>query len=100
VFRGTWLEVKDAVAAHPYDREKLAAVFLQTTREVGLLDLISAETQEDDLTTNATTVVLLGRVVEGARVRRAAFVLKNRGRQCLDEMTFFDITDSGLRLAG
>jgi KaiC/GvpD/RAD55 family RecA-like ATPase len=99
LFRGHWLEVREAVEAHPYDEAALSGMFLQTTREVNLADLIAAETQEDDLTTNATTVILLGRVPDGTRVRRAAFVLKNRGRACPDEMTFFEVTDKGLRAA-
>ncbi len=97
LFRGRWTEVAEQVAAHPYDQHRIASMFLQTTREVGIEDLIAAETQEDDLTTNATTIVLLGRLTEGLKVRRAAFVLKNRGRRCSDEIVFFRITGEGLR---
>lgn len=97
LFRGHWLQVREAVEAHPYDEQALSGMFLQTTREVNLADLVAAETQEDDLTTNATTIILLGRVPDGARIRRAAFVLKNRGRACSDEMVFFEVTDKGLR---
>jgi len=97
LFRGKWMQVKGHVEANTYDYEAIASLFLQTTREVDLADLITAETQQDDLTTNATTVLLLGRVLDGARVRRAAFVLKNRGRQCSDEMVFYEITDAGMR---
>lgn len=99
LFRGQWLQVREAVEAHPYDEGALSGLFLQTTREVNLTDLIAAETQEDDLTTNATTIILLGRVPDGPRIRRAAFVLKNRGRACSDEMVFFEVTDKGLRAA-
>lgn len=97
LFRGQWLQMRDQVAAHPYPHEALSALFLQTTREVDIEQLIASETQEDDLTANATTVLLLGRVLDGPRVRRAAFVLKNRGRPCSDELTFFEITDAGLQ---
>lgn len=97
LFRGKWLEVKDAVAAHPYPNEDLASLFLQTTREVDIEDLIRAQTQEDDLTTNATTILLLGRLMDGPKVRRAAFCLKNRGHRCADEMVFFEVTDEGLK---
>ena len=97
LFRGHWLEVKDQVAAHPYDHSALASMFLQTTREVDIEELIRAQTQEDDLTTNATTIILLGRRLEGSRVRRAAFVLKHRGRPCSDDVVYFTITDAGLQ---
>jgi hypothetical protein len=96
LFRGKWLEVRDQVAAHPYDYREIAGVFLQTTKEVDIEDLIRAETQEDDLTTNATTIVLLGRVLDGSKVRRAAFVLKNRGQKCSDELVFFEVAERGL----
>lgn len=97
LFRGQWLEVKDGVAAHPYDHHALASMFLQTTREVDIEELIRAQTQEDDLTTNATTIILLGRQLDGRRVRRAAFVLKHRGRPCSDELVYFQTTDAGLQ---
>ena len=96
LFRGRWLEVKGEVASHPYDHEAIASMFLQTTREVDMAELIRAETQEDDLTTNATTIILLGRVLDGAKIRRAAFALKNRGRPCSDDLVFYEITDAGL----
>jgi len=72
-------------------------MFLQTTREVDIEDLIRAQTQEDDLTTNATTILLLGRLMDGPKVRRADFCLKNRGHRCADEMVFFEVTDEGLK---
>jgi KaiC/GvpD/RAD55 family RecA-like ATPase len=100
LFRGHWLQVKDEVALHPYDQHALAGMFLQTTREVDIEELIRAQTQEDDLTTNATTIILLGRQLDGSRVRRAAFVLKNRGRPCSDELVYFETTDAGLRREG
>ncbi len=96
LYRGRWLEVKDAVEAHPYDCGEVSGLFLQTTPEVNIEDLISAQTQEDDLTTNATTIILLGRLRDGTKVRRAAFVLKNRGRRCSDDLVFFEVTDRGL----
>lgn len=97
LFRGNWLEIRDAVAAHPYDVHQLTSVFLQTTREVNIEDLISAETQEDDLTTNATTILLLGRLMDGRKLRRAAMVLKHRGCACSDDLVFFEVTDKGLQ---
>jgi len=100
LYRGRWLEVRETVAQHPYDHEALSGMFLQTTREVNIEDLIEAETQEDDLTTNATTIILLGRLRDGMKVRRAAFVLKHRGHECSDELVFFDITEGGLRAVG
>ncbi len=94
LFRGQWVQVKDAVEAHPYDHEAVAAMFLQTTREVNLVDLISAETQEDDLTTNATTVILLGRVLDGAKVRRAAL---GAGRRRVISPYFFVVLEGVLK---
>ncbi len=75
LFQGHWNEVKDQVLAHPYDSQAL----------------------EDDLTTNATTVILLGRLPAADRVERGLFVLKHRGGWCSDEITRFTITATGLQ---
>jgi hypothetical protein len=100
LFMGRWLEVKDLVAAHPYDAAEVGTVFLQTTPETELHQLIAAETMADDLTTNATTVILMGRLPGAERVERGLFVLKHRGAWCSDEIVRFQITATGLERLG
>lgn len=96
LFMGRWQEVREQVAAHPYDVAQLGTVFLQTTPETELHQLIAAQTMEDDLTTNATTVILMGRLPGAERVERGLFVLKHRGGWCSDEIIRFRITATGL----
>jgi KaiC/GvpD/RAD55 family RecA-like ATPase len=100
LFQGQWLQVKDQVAAHPYDHTKLATMFLQTTPETELHQLIAAQTMEDDLTTNATTIILMGRMASQERVERGVFVLKHRGAWCSDEIVRYTITGRGLERVG
>lgn len=90
-------EVREQVLAHPYEADAVATMFLQTTPETELQQLIAAQTMEDDLTTNATTIILMGRIAGTERVERGVFVLKNRGTWCSDEIVRFTITAEGLR---
>ncbi len=96
LFQGQWQAVRDQVMAHPYNASDIATVFLQTTPETELHQLIAAETMEDDLTTNATTIILMGRLPSPERVERGVFVLKHRGSWCSDEIVKFRITAQGL----
>ena len=97
LFRGQWMQQKDAVAAHAYDKDDIATVILQTSHEVMLTDLMCRNVLDGDLATNANTVILLGRWPLGGKIARAAFVLKHRGRACSDEVVPFTITDDGLQ---
>lgn len=97
LFQGHWTEVRGQVGAHPYDHQQLSTLFLQTTPETELHQLIAAQTMDDDLTTNATTVLLLGRLPGADRVERGLFVLKHRGGWCSDEIVRFTITAEGLQ---
>ena len=99
LFMGEWLRVREQVAAHPYDASEIACMSLQTTPETELHQLISAQTQGDDLVANATTVILLGRLPGADAVERGLFVLKHRGRPCSDDIVRFTITAAGLQLA-
>lgn len=96
LFQGQWLQVKDQVMAHPYDHTQVATMFLQTTPETELHQLIASQTMEDDLTINATTIILMGRMPSQDRVERGIFVLKHRGSWCSDEIVRFRITAQGL----
>ncbi|NPV49212.1 MAG: recombinase RecA [Armatimonadetes bacterium] len=99
LFMGRWQEVREQVMAHAYDPAQVATVFLQTTPETDLHQLITAQTMEDDLTTNATTVILMGRLPAAERVERGLFVLKHRGAWCSDDIVRFRITANGLTQA-
>ncbi len=96
LFRGQWLQNERNVREHPYDKDDIATMVLQTSNEVMLQDLMSREVVEGDLATNANTIVLLGRWPVGRRLSRAAFVLKHRGRPCSDEIVPFAVTEEGL----
>jgi len=96
LFRGRWMEVKDRVASHAYDNDEIAAIILQTSTEVMLDDLMARDILDGDLTTNASTVILLGRRAVGAEIGRAAFVLKHRGRHCSERVVPFRITERGI----
>jgi len=99
LFRGRWMQIRDRVAAHAYDKDSIAAMVLQTSTEVMLDDLLARDTLDGDLTTNANTVILLGRQAVGTEIGRAAFVLKHRGRRCSERVVPFRITERGIEPA-
>jgi KaiC/GvpD/RAD55 family RecA-like ATPase len=96
LFRGRWLTVQDQVRCHGYDKARIATVVLQTSNEVMLQDLMARDIVDGDLTTNANTIILLGRQTVGTRLQRAALVLKHRGRPCSEEIVPFRISRDGL----
>jgi KaiC/GvpD/RAD55 family RecA-like ATPase len=96
LFRGRWLAVQDRVMRHAYDKDAVATLVLQTSNEVMLQDLMARDIVDGDLTTNANTIILLGRQTVGTRLQRAALVLKHRGRPCSEEIVPFTITEQGL----
>jgi KaiC/GvpD/RAD55 family RecA-like ATPase len=96
LFRGKWLEVEALVRERRWEKDSVATVLLHTSNETSLTDLVSRRIAAGDLTTNANTIVLLGRQQIGQRLGRAVAVLKHRGQPCSDEIVPFSITEEGL----
>jgi KaiC/GvpD/RAD55 family RecA-like ATPase len=88
----------DAVAAHRYDHEQISCLFLYTSAESMLDQLIDRPLDEGDLLSNANTVIYMGKIREGMTLRRALYVAKHRGSSASDEIRPFDIDDRGLRV--
>jgi KaiC/GvpD/RAD55 family RecA-like ATPase len=98
LFRAGYRAEADRVAERAYDASRIAAVLLHTTHEVLLDDLLARPIETGDLLANANTVVLMGKVRDGARMRRALHVAKHRGSACDDDIVPYEITDRGLVL--
>ena len=47
---------------------------------------------------NANTVIQLGKIMEGGKIRRALHIAKHRGSAASDDIVPFEITDRGLQL--
>jgi KaiC/GvpD/RAD55 family RecA-like ATPase len=98
LFRQHYRAMAADVAAHPYDPGRVGCMLLYTSHETTLDGLIERPLDEGDLLSNANTIIYLGKIREGTRFRRAAYVAKHRGSACADEIIPYTIDDGGLKL--
>jgi KaiC/GvpD/RAD55 family RecA-like ATPase len=98
LFRAKFREQADRVAAHPYDHTTLSCLFLATTHELMLEQLLSRPIESGDALSNANTIILMGKIREGTRMGRALHIAKHRGSACDDRIVPFEITEHGLEL--
>ncbi len=98
LFREHFRANADAVAAHVYDPAEIGCLLLQTAHETSLDALLERPLDEGDLLSNANTVIYMGKIREGTKFRRAAYVAKHRGSACTDEIIPFHIDNGGLEL--
>lgn len=96
VFRVHYLQQEPAVMKHLYDHRRLACLLLSTSHEVMLDDLLSRPIESGDELSNANTIILMGKIREGSKMKRALHVAKHRGSACDDAIVPFEITEQGL----
>jgi KaiC/GvpD/RAD55 family RecA-like ATPase len=99
LFRQQFREFADAVAQAHYDHEQIGCLLLYTSAETMLDELIRRPLDEGDVLANANTIILLGKVLEDGKIRRALHIAKHRSSAASDQTVPFEITDQGLRLA-
>lgn len=99
LFRVHYRANADRVAQHMYDHNQLGCVVLATSHEVMLDDLISRPIESGDVLSNANTIILMGKIRNGARMGRALYVAKHRGSACDESIVPFEITETGLQLS-
>jgi KaiC/GvpD/RAD55 family RecA-like ATPase len=98
VFRVHFRAHEPAVLDHLYDHQEIAAVLLSTSHEVMLDDLLNRRIESGDELSNANTIILMGKVREGSKMKRALHIAKHRGSPCDDSIVPFEITEQGLVL--
>jgi KaiC/GvpD/RAD55 family RecA-like ATPase len=96
VFRVHFRQQEGAVMRHMYDHRRIACLLLYTSHEVMLDDLVSRPIESGDELSNANTIILMGKIREGSKMKRALHVAKHRGSVCDDSIVPFDITERGL----
>jgi KaiC/GvpD/RAD55 family RecA-like ATPase len=87
-----------AVAAHSYDHREIGCLFLYTSAESMLDALIDRPLDEGDLLSGANTVIYMGKVRDGLKLRRALYIAKHRGSAASDEIHPYEIDDAGLKI--
>jgi KaiC/GvpD/RAD55 family RecA-like ATPase len=100
LFREHYRASAASVAAHVYDPTAIGCLLLQTAHETSLDALLERPLDEGDLLSNANTVIYMGKIREGTKFRRAAYVAKHRGSACTDEIIPFHIDEQGIELDG
>lgn len=98
LFREHFRRHAGEVARHEYDHREIACLLLYTCHETMLDALIERPLQDGDLFAGANTLIYLGKIRDGARLRRAAYISKHRGSSCSDEIIGYAIDERGLRV--
>jgi RecA/RadA recombinase len=98
LFREHYRANQRAVAEHLYDHRQVACLMLYTCHEAMLDALIERPLQDGDLFAGANTLLYLGKIREGNKLRRALYVAKHRGSTCSEEIATYTIDDTGLKL--
>lgn len=99
LFRAQFRANQETVNAHLYDHRQLGCVLLYTCHEVMLDALLSRPIETGDVLSNANTIILMGKVRDGLKMRRALHVAKHRGSACDESIVPFEITERGLVLS-
>ena len=95
LFRENFRANEPEVLAHRYDHRAVGCLYLYTTPQVLLDDLMANPIGEGDVFANANTIILLGRTKQEGRMGRALYVAKHRGSACSDEIHPYRLTDQG-----
>lgn len=98
LFRVQFRSQEQEVMQHAYDHSQLATMLMYTSHEVRLDDLIDRPIESGDELSNANTIILMGKIREGNRMRRALHIAKHRGSAADDSIVPFEITDAGVTL--
>jgi KaiC/GvpD/RAD55 family RecA-like ATPase len=98
LFRINFRAHEGEVQSHLYDHNQIATVLLYTSHEVLLDELLCRPIESGDELANANTIILMGKVRDGLKMRRALNVAKHRGSACDDAIIPFEITERGLQL--
>lgn len=98
LFRAQYRIHEPRVRERIYDHAQIGCLLLCTTHEVLLDELLGRPIETGDVLSNANTVILMGKVRDGLRMRRALHVAKHRGSACDDRIVPFDVTSRGIEL--
>ena len=63
-------------------------------------DLLSRPIETGDVLSNANTVIVMGKIRDGMKMKRGLHVAKHRGSACDDSIVEYTINDGGLVIGG
>jgi hypothetical protein len=97
LFRERYFANRESVLGHPYDEKRICTLILQTAVETLLERLEEAPNPPGDLAVNANTVLLIGYVRVGGKLKRGLRIAKHRGSESDDGVHPFEVTGRGIR---
>lgn len=100
LFRQAYRQNAAAAEAHTYSPNEIGCLMLQTSKEAMLEHLISRTLDEGDLLSGANTVIYMGKILEGTKIRRALYISKHRGSAATDEIIPYHIDEAGIQIDG
>lgn len=98
LFRQAYRKNAATAEAHNYSPDEIGCVMLQTSKEAMLDHLISRQLDEGDLLSGANTVIYMGKILDGTKIRRALYISKHRGSMATDEIIPYHIDDAGIQI--
>ena len=98
LFRHRFRQFAPEAEQHVYDPGRIGCQLLCTSRETMLEDLISRPLEQGDVLSNANTLVYMGKIRDGNRVRRALYIPKHRGSACTEDIVPYTIDGQGVRV--
>jgi KaiC/GvpD/RAD55 family RecA-like ATPase len=98
LFRANYSFNAQRAAEGSYDCGEVGCLLLATSHATLLDDLLARPIESGDALSNANTVILMGKVREGKRMKRALHIAKHRGSFCDDGIHPFKITETGLQI--
>lgn len=98
VFRENYLKMKNKIDKHPYNEKEITTLFLQTTEEVMLEDLIKRKAEAGGLEVNANTIILMGKEKEGNKIKKKLYISKHRGSYASDDIYEVQIQSDKLEI--
>jgi RecA/RadA recombinase len=98
LFRQQYRAHAELAARHRYEPAEVGCMLLYTAHETMLDPLIERPLVDGDILANANTLIYMGKIREGNKLRRGLCVAKHRGSACSDEIVTFEIDDAGLHV--
>ena len=98
LFRQRFCQFAPETEQHVYDPGRIGCQLLYTSHETMLEDLIARPLQQGDVLSNANTLIYMGKIKNGNRIRRALYIPKHRGSACTEDIVPYTIDDRGVRV--
>jgi KaiC/GvpD/RAD55 family RecA-like ATPase len=95
-FRERYRAQAEEVMRHRYDHRSIGCLYVYTTPEVMLDELLTRPIGQGDIFANANTIIFMGRVRNSSGLGRALAIPKHRGSACGDQVLPYRMTGSGL----